>query len=116
MGADYSNQYFKKFNIETEESLKKSIEVIKKEDSVLGDKLNKFYEKTCDVDRIAEDIVKYVLDTDRVTVAFDKVKAALNPLEHKLVDSIKKFEVRIGDGVITCVISLIFVGLSRAKY
>lgn len=88
-----TNEYTKKANIEGEEQLKKSIDIIKKEDSVLGDKLTKFYDKSCDLDRISEDIIKYVLDADKLSGAFDKAKAALHPIEHKLVDSIKKFEV-----------------------
>jgi len=88
-----TNEYTKKFNIEGEEQLKKSIDIIKKEDSVLGDKLTKFYDKSCDLDRISEDIIKYVLDADKVSSTYDKAKAALRPIEHKLADSIKKFEV-----------------------
>jgi len=83
----------KKVDIESEDYLKKNIEIIKKEDPVLGEKLTKFYEKTCDVDRIAEDIIKYVLDVDRVNGALDHAKGVLHPLEHKLVEAIKKFEV-----------------------
>jgi len=60
---------------------------------VLGDKLTKFYEKSCELDRISEDIIKYVLDADKFNGALDKAKSALRPIEHKLADSIKKFEV-----------------------
>jgi len=88
-----TNDYTKKFNIEGEEQLKKSIDIIKKEDSVLGDKLTKFYDKSCELDRISEDIIKYVLDADKFVGALDKAKSALRPIEHKLADSIKKFEV-----------------------
>jgi len=83
----------KKIDVESEDYLKKNIEIIKKEDPVLGEKFTKFYEKTCDVDRIAEDIVKYVLDVDRVNGALEQAKNVLHPLEHKLVEAIKKFEV-----------------------
>jgi len=88
-----TNDYVKKIDIEGEEQLKKSIDIIKKEDSVLGDKLTKFYEKSCELDRLSEDIIKYVLDADKVNGALDKAKSALRPIEHKLADSIKKFEV-----------------------
>jgi len=60
---------------------------------VLAEKLTKFYDKSCDLDRISEDIIKYVLDADKFSGAFDKAKAALRPVEHKLAESIKKFEV-----------------------
>lgn len=60
---------------------------------MLGDKLTKFYEKSCDLDRISEDIIKYVLDADKFSGAADKAKATLRPIEHKLAESIKKFEV-----------------------
>lgn len=60
---------------------------------MLGDKLTKFYDKSCELDRLSEDIIKYVLDADKVIGALDKAKAALRPIEHKLADSIKKFEV-----------------------
>ncbi|CAI6343598.1 unnamed protein product [Macrosiphum euphorbiae] len=89
---ELTNDYVKKFDIEAEEQLKKSIDIIKKEDSVLGDKLTKFYEKSCEVDRLSEDIIKYVLDADKVNGALEKAKSALRPIEHKLADSIKKFE------------------------
>lgn len=82
-----------KADIQAEEQMKKTIEIIKKEDPILGEKLTKFYQKSCDLDRISEDIVKYVLDADRVNGALEKVKTVLHPLEHKLVDAIKKFEV-----------------------
>jgi len=59
----------------------------------LGEKLMKFYDKSCELDRITEDIVKYVLDADKVNGAVEKVKAALHPIEHKLAESVKKFEV-----------------------
>jgi len=91
-GAELTNEYLKKADIESEEELKKTIEIIKKEDPVLGEKLTKFYEKSVDLDRIAEDIVKYVLDADRINGALEKAKTALHPLEHKLVDAVKKFE------------------------
>jgi len=52
----------------------------------------KFYDKSCELDRITEDIVKYVLDADKVNGAVEKVKAALHPIEHKLAESVKKFE------------------------
>jgi len=91
-GAEITNEYLKKADIESEEEMKKAIEIIKREDPVLGDKLTKFYEKSVDLDRIAEDIVKYVLDADRVNGALEKAKAALHPLEHKLIDAVKKFE------------------------
>ncbi|XP_022165539.1 uncharacterized protein LOC111030389 [Myzus persicae] len=89
---EITNEYVKKMDIEGEEQLKKSIDIIKKEDSVLGEKLTKFYDKSCDLDRLSEDIIKYVLDADKFSGAFDKAKAALRPIEHKLADSIKKFE------------------------
>ncbi|XP_060878796.1 uncharacterized protein LOC132951097 [Metopolophium dirhodum] len=89
---EMTNDYVKKLNIDGEEHLKKSIDIIKKEDSVLGDKLTKFYDKSCELDRISEDIIKYVLDADKFNGALDKAKSALRPIEHKLADSIKKFE------------------------
>lgn len=92
-GAEIANEYIKKADVETEDQLKKSIEIIKKEDSVLGEKLNKFYEKTCEVDRISEDIIKYTLDSERVNSVLEKVRSALHPLEHKVADAIKKIEV-----------------------
>lgn len=88
-----TNDYVKKIDIEAEDQLKKSIDIIKKEDSVLAEKLTKFYDKSCDLDRISEDIIKYVLDADKLSSSFDKAKSALHPIEHKLADSIKKFEV-----------------------
>lgn len=60
---------------------------------MLGEKLTKFYEKSCELDRISEDVIKYVLDADRVNGALDKAKNALRPIEHKMAESIKKFEV-----------------------
>ncbi|MBO8666436.1 hypothetical protein INO76_15520, partial [Staphylococcus aureus] len=50
---ELTNDYVKKFDIEGEEQLKKSIDIIKKEDSVLGDKLTKFYDKSCELDRLS---------------------------------------------------------------
>uniref|UniRef100_A0A2S2PLM0 Uncharacterized protein n=1 Tax=Schizaphis graminum TaxID=13262 RepID=A0A2S2PLM0_SCHGA len=91
-GAELTNEYIKKADIESEDQLKKSIDIIKKEDSVLGDKLTKFYEKSCDLDRISEDIIKYVLDADKINGAYEKARTALRPLEHKLSESLKKFE------------------------
>lgn len=85
----------KKTDIETEEQLKKYIDIIKKEDAVLADKLTKFNEKSTELDRITEDIVKYLLDTDKLNVAIEKVKAVIHPIEHKIAESIKKFEVSI---------------------
>lgn len=95
-GADLANDYIKKADIESEEQLKKSIEIIKKEDPVLAEKLNKLYEKTCDLDRISEDIIKYLIDSDRINGALEKAKTTFRPLEHKLVEAIKKFEVSKG--------------------
>jgi len=91
-GAELTNEYIKKADIESEDQLKKSIDIIKKEDSILGDKLTKFYEKSCDLDRVSEDIIKYVLDADKISGAYEKAKTALRPLEHKLAESVKKFE------------------------
>lgn len=87
------NEYFKKLDIESEDQMKKSIEIIKKEDSVLGEKLMKFYDKQCDLDRISEDIIKYVVDVDKINNLFEKSKSSLGPLEHKAAEAIKKFEV-----------------------
>lgn len=83
----------KKADIESEDQLKKYIEIVKKEDSVFAEKLNKFYEKSCELDRISEDILKYILDVDKLNGALNKFRSALHPLEHKLIDSVKKFEV-----------------------
>lgn len=91
--AEFVNDAIKKGDIESEESLKKNIEIIKREDSVLAEKLNKFYEKTCEIDRITEDILKYILDADKVSTVLEKVKNSLHPLEHKVVEAIKKIEV-----------------------
>lgn len=83
----------KQSDLEGEEELKKAVDIIKKEDPVLGEKLTKFYEKSCDLDRIFEDIVKYVLDADRVNSVLEKARTALRPTEHKLSETLKKFEV-----------------------
>lgn len=88
-----TNEYLKLGDIKTEEELKKSVDIIKKEDPVLGEKLHKFYEKTVELDRISEDIVKYVLDADKISGLYDKTKASLKPLEQKVADIVKKFEV-----------------------
>lgn len=94
-GVEVYNENFKKVNIESEEGLKKVIEELKKEDPVLAEKLTKFYDKSCDLDRITEDIVKYILDPERINKSYEKAKASLAPLEHKLAETIKKFEVII---------------------
>lgn len=73
--------------------MKKGIEIIKKEDPVLGEKLNKFYEKSCELDRISEDIVKYILDADKIQGYLEKTKTSLHPYEQKVVEIVKKFEV-----------------------
>lgn len=88
-----TNDGFKKFNVETEGYLKKFNDEIKKEDAVLAEKLTKFHDKSSDLDRITEDIVKYVLDPERVNKTYEKAKVSLAPLEHKLAETIKKFEV-----------------------
>lgn len=92
-GAEYVNEYVKTVDIETENFMKKEIEIIKKEDSVLGEKLFKLYDKQCEFDRISEEIIKYVLDTDKISNYLEKVKSVFGPLEHKLAESIKKLEV-----------------------
>lgn len=92
-GVELTNEYLKKGDIKSEEELKKSVEIIKKEDPVLGEKLYKFYEKTVELDRISEDIVKYVLDADKINGYLEKSKASLQPLEQKVVEIVKKFEV-----------------------
>ncbi|VVC30772.1 Hypothetical protein CINCED_3A021717 [Cinara cedri] len=92
IGSGLTNEYFKKINVEGEENLKKSIAEVKKHDTVLADKLYKFYEKSCESDRLAEEIFKYVSDSDRVNGALEKVKSSLSPLEDKIIDFIKKFE------------------------
>ncbi|KAE9535937.1 hypothetical protein AGLY_007838 [Aphis glycines] len=91
-GAELTNEYLKKANIEGEDQLKKTAEIIKKEDPVLGEKLSKFYEKSCDMDRLSEEIVKYILNADKVNGAIEKARGALRPLEHRLAESLKKFE------------------------
>lgn len=73
--------------------MKEAVEIIKKEDSVLGEKLWKFYEKQCELDRISEDVIKYVLDADKINNLLEKVKSVLGPLEHKAAEMIKKLEV-----------------------
>jgi len=91
-GAELTNEYLRKTNIEGEDQLKKTAEIIKKEDPVLGEKLTKFYEKSCDMDRLSEEIVKYILSADKVNGAIEKARGALRPLEHRLAESLKKFE------------------------
>jgi len=91
-GVEFTNDYLKQIDLESEEELKKAVDIIKKEDAVLGDKLTKFYEKSCDLDRIFEDIVKYVLDADRVNGVLEKARTALRPMEHKLSETLKKLE------------------------
>lgn len=83
----------KKADIASEEQLKKCVEKIKKDDPVLAEKLNKFYEKSCDLDRISEDIVKYLLDEDRINNSFEKFRGIINPFIHKAAEGVKKFEV-----------------------
>lgn len=85
----------KKSDIESEEQLKRLIELMKKEDPLLAEKLTKFYEKSCDLDRISEDIIKYLSDVDKVNSAIEKFKSLLHPVEHKLTENIKRFEVSI---------------------
>lgn len=99
-GAEITNEYFKKSNIEGAEQMKKSLEYIKKEDPVLADKLAKFTEKSIEIDRITEDIVKYLLDSEKVIHTAEKIKSVLHPLEHKLAESIKKFEVSDNNSII----------------
>lgn len=91
-GAELTNEYIRKGNIESEDQLKKTVDIIKKEDSVLGEKLSKFYEKSCDLDRLSEEIIKYVLDADKINGAIEKARGALRPLEHRMAESLKKFE------------------------
>lgn len=88
-----TNDYLKKTNVASEEQIKKFIDGIKKEDPVLGEKFNKYYDKTCDLDRISEDIVKYLLDADKLNGAFEKYRAAINPIIHKATETVKKIEV-----------------------
>ncbi|XP_050428130.1 uncharacterized protein LOC126838067 [Adelges cooleyi] len=94
-GAEYTNEYLKKFDEESEDQFKKSVDLIKSNDPVLGEKLNKFYEKSCEVDRLVEDIVKYVLDPEKISTSIDKVRSSLHPLEHKLIEAVKKIETLI---------------------
>lgn len=85
-----TNVYIKRGYNESEEVLKTIIETIEKEDEVLGNKLNEFYEKARELSEISDDINKYVSYVDRE----DKTKIAFRPLlEQKVADLIKKFEV-----------------------
>lgn len=45
------------------------------------------------MDKISEDIIKYLLDTDRVNGAFEKYRSFISPYIHKAAEGIKKFEV-----------------------
>lgn len=104
-GVEIANEYIKKGNIESEDQLKKTVDIVKKEDPVLGDKLTKFYEKSCDLDRLSEEIVKYILDADKINGAFDKARGALRPLEHRLAESVKKFEVNYCTDLSICMLN-----------
>jgi len=103
-GTELANEYIRKSNIEGEEQLKKTVDIIKKEDPVLGEKLNKFYEKSCEVDRLSEEIAKYVLSAEKVNGALEKARGALRPLEHRLAESLRKFEVNYCTDFIICVL------------
>lgn len=103
-GAELTNEYIRKGNIESEDQLKKAVDIIKKEDPVLGEKLSKFYDKSCDLDRLSEEIVKYVLDADKINGTIEKARGALRPLEHRLAESLKKFEVNYCTDLIICII------------
>lgn len=93
--AESINDNLKKSNIQGAEELKKFAETIKAQDPVLGDKLLEFNKKSSEMDKITEDIVKYVLETERINGAAEKLRESLHPIEHKLAESIKKFEVRL---------------------
>lgn len=56
----------------------------------MGEKLTKYNEKKAELNRISEDIIKYVLDADKIV---DKAKTSLKPLERKAVEVVKKVEV-----------------------
>lgn len=103
-GAELTNEYIRKGNIESEDQLKKAVDIIKKEDPVLGEKLSKFYDKSCDLDRLSEEIVKYVLDADKINGTIEKARGALRPLEHRLAESLKKFEVNYCTDLIICIL------------
>ncbi|XP_025423310.1 uncharacterized protein LOC112692747 isoform X2 [Sipha flava] len=90
--AESYNESLKKTDAMSQENLKKTIDIIKKEDPILGEKLYKFYEKTCEMDKISEDIVKYILDVDKITGALDKYRSSISPFIHKATEGIKKFE------------------------
>lgn len=74
---------------------------------MLGEKLNKFYEKSCDMDRLSEEIVKYILSADKVNGAIEKARGALRPLEHRLAESLKKFEVNYCTDLIICILKYV---------
>ncbi|XP_050536055.1 uncharacterized protein LOC126902631 [Daktulosphaira vitifoliae] len=90
--ADSVYNFVKKMDEELETSFKKKADMIKKDDPVLAEKLNKIYDLTCQINRLYEDIVKYVLDPEKVSNFFDKVKDSLEPVERKMVEVVKKLE------------------------
>lgn len=106
-GTELTNEYIRKGNIESEDQLKKTVDIIKKEDSVLGEKLSKFYEKSCDLDRLSEEIIKYVLNADKINGSIEKARSALLPIEHKLAESVKKFEVNYCIDLIICILKYV---------
>ncbi|VVC30770.1 Hypothetical protein CINCED_3A021011 [Cinara cedri] len=91
-GLQHNSDLFNRVNIETEKSLKRSIDVIKKQDALLGEKLNKFYELTCQTNRVSEEIANYVSNPERIHGEIEKLNVLLRPYEQKVIDFIKSAE------------------------
>lgn len=92
-GIESTHEYIKKSNFEEVDDFKDFIKLIEGEDPVLAEKLTKFNEKTDELNKITEDIYKYELDADKIIGYYDKAKTSLKPLERKVVEIVKKFEV-----------------------
>lgn len=74
--------------------LKARIDLMKKENQVLGEKYAKLYEKSLEFNSVAEDIANYIMKGDRDNDEhFVKAKTLLHPFKDKLLDSIKNFKV-----------------------
>ncbi|XP_050536054.1 uncharacterized protein LOC126902630 isoform X2 [Daktulosphaira vitifoliae] len=92
-GTEAFNQQIKNIDMTYENELKKISDMIKKDDPALGEKFNKYYDLTCQLDRLTEDIIKHTLSSEKMTSTFEKVKKdAFEPMQRKLIESIKKLE------------------------